>query len=340
MSEHKDGASPGKPDASPANRLGLDYHDTPRRKCPGLLVDAHTHVRHVDDGPLFFEVADAYGVWHVVTMTPLDAAPALRERYDERISFIAIPNWRSMSGTDDFRAQWVADLAAFRQLGALLCKFWMAPPMRGEHGLTLDHEFFQPVIERALELGFGFMTHIGDPSLWFQPGGRYANAAKYGTKREQFDQLEWFLDRVAPRPVVGAHMGGSSEELPFLQALLDRYENYYLDSSATKWIVRELSRQPDTARDFMIRNADRVLFGSDLVSGGQHDFDHYASRYWTHQMLWETPYRGESPIEDPDADPPPLNGLDLPVDVLEKLYFRNAERLGLVGEGRLDAVAR
>jgi hypothetical protein len=121
------------------------------------------------------------------------------------------------------------------------------------------------------------------------------------------------------------------EDPDFLQGLLDRHANYVLDTSATKWIVREVARQPERVREFMIRNADRILFGSDLVASDKfREFDHYASRYWAHLQMWETAYRGESPIEDPDAEQPPrLAGVDLPEDVLRALYIENAQRLEL-----------
>ena len=46
------------------------------------------------------------------------------------------------------------------------------------------------------------------------------------------------------------------------------------------------------------------------------------------RTAWETACDGESPIEDPDAENPPrLVGIDLPVDVLRKMYFENARRL-------------
>ncbi len=331
MSETSASLKPGQPDASPANRLRLDYRDVPPRKTTGPLVDVHTHLKAGDEARLFLEVAEAYGVGHVVTMAPLEHLPALRAAYPGRLSFIAIPNWRQMDRSPEFSRTWISDLGEFRELGARLCKFWVAPLLRGMYGLTLDHEFFTPVIERALELDFDFMVHVGDPALWFEPGARYADSAKYGTRRQQFDQLAWFLERVAPRVVIGAHMGGSVEDLDFLQELLDRYPNYHLDSSATKWIVREVATQPERAREFMILNQVRVLFGTDLVTDPQHSFDHYASRYWAHLKLWETPYRGESSIDDPDApDPPMLNGLDLPVETLDRIYRGNAERLGLV----------
>lgn len=313
-----------------ANRIGLDYRAAPPRRGSVKLIDVHTHVRSAADAGLFFEAAAWYGVERVLSMSPLENVDELRRSFGERIGFIAIPRWGQMKPEREFQQQWLADLAEFRRRGAKLCKFWMAPPMRERHGWTLRHEFLQPVIDRALELGFDFMTHIGDPSVWWRPGARYANTAVFGTKAEQFEQLEYFLERVRPRFVIGAHLGGSIEEPDFLQGLLDRHDNYFLDSSATKWIVREVARDPAAARQFVIRNAGRVLFGSDLVTGQDYDFDHYASRYWAHQMMWESDYRGESPIADPDADGPPrLAGLNLPIDVLTKMYRENAQRLRL-----------
>lgn len=141
-------------------------------------------------------------------------------------------------------------------------------------------------------------------------------------------------------PWVGAHMGGNPENLPRLQDLLDRYPNLMLDCSATRWMVREISARRDAAREFMIRNQDRILFGSDQVSGDDRGFDFLASRWWCHRKLWETAYIGPSPIFDPDLPPenqPTLRGLALPDDVLQKIYHDNAikflARLGVSFEG-------
>jgi predicted TIM-barrel fold metal-dependent hydrolase len=316
--------------SSPSNRLGLDYRTVPARRVASRIVDAHVHVHNVPSVADFFAAAAAYGISKVVSMTPLDEVQAMRRDYRERLDFIAIPRWRRMANSTAFQKQWLEDLAAFRELGARRMKFWMAPPMRGQYGLTLKDPFFRPLIQEGVRLGYDFMVHIGDPSEWFAPGARYADAKMFGTKHEQYPQLEYLLDEVAPRNVIGAHLGGSCEEPDFLQNLLDRHDNLFLDSSATKWVVRAIARQPEAVREFVIRNQDRILFGSDLVVSADYDFDHYASRYWTHLMLWETAYRGESPIEDPDADNPPrLAGVDLPAAVLRKLYETNAARLGI-----------
>ena len=73
---------------------------------------------------------------------------------------------------------------------------------------------------------------------------------------------------------------------------------------------------------------------SDLVTGHMYVREHYISRYWCQRTLWESSWIGTSPIADPDYQPsdgegslPVLRGLDLPKDVLEKVYSGNARRL-------------
>lgn len=312
---------------TPANRLGLDYRQPQAWRYRGPLIDVHTHVRFAAHADPFFEAARRFGVGRVLSMQGVEEIDALRAKYGDAIGFIAVPRWRQFGLTDTFASQWRRDLDEFRAKGAKLCKFWVAPPMRAEHNFTLDCAFAQPIIRHAVDLGFNFMVHVGDPTAWWQ--GRYADTAKYGTKRDQYAQLEHLLRMVAPRYVIGAHMGGNVEDCDFLQGLMDQHSNYYIDTSATKWIVRGVADQPARVHQFVIQNQDRVLFGSDCVVEEKLDFDHYASRYWCQRTMWETNYRGESPIEDPDADPPLLSGVDLPADVLEKVCRRNAERLGL-----------
>lgn len=314
-----------------ANRLGLDYRQPPARRLNVPIIDFHTHIYPGPHLPAFLEAADLYGIESFYSMTPLSDAAALRSKMGDRVRFIAIPNWRrqEMEGlSPDFRRAWLADIGEFAALGSRLCKFWMAPPIRERVGLTLKHEFLAPVIDHALELNFEFLVHVADPSVWWRPGARYSNVAVFGTKAEQYDPFEWFLERVAPRRVVGVHMAGTVEDTVFLQGLLERHPNLLLDTSATKWIARETARTPKPVGELITRNARRILFGSDLVVAERFvTFDHYASRYWTHQMMWETGYRGECPIADPDADgAPQLAGVNLADEVLKLIYRENVRR--------------
>jgi hypothetical protein len=95
-------------------------------------------------------------------------------------------------------------------------------------------------------------------------------------------------------------------------------------------MVREISARRDEAREFFIRNDDRILFGSDQVSGDDRPFDFLAGRYWCHRKLWETGYIGPSPILDPDLSEdrqPTMRGLALPDATLQKMYHDNAVKV-------------
>jgi hypothetical protein len=110
-----------------------------------------------------------------------------------------------------------------------------------------------------------------------------------------------------------------------------------IDTSATKWMIRELSKQPtDELVAFLDRFEGRVVFGSDIVTHDQHlistdpdspefgnqlasseeeAFELYASRYWALRTMYETGYRGESNIADPDlamCDPDRYDELSAP----------------------------
>mgnify|MGYP001596818007 CR=1 FL=1 len=104
-------------------------------------------------------------------------------------------------------------------------------------------------------------------------------------------------------------------------------------------MVREVSARPREAREFLIRRADRILFGADNLTQPDRTADLYASRYWALRTLWETDYDGESPIEDPDVPAgaaPRLRGISLPREILVRIYRGTAESLGLAGSGAAE----
>jgi len=133
---------------------------------------------------------------------------------------------------------------------------------------------------------------------------------------------------------IGAHMGGDPEHPDHLEELLERYPNFHIDTSATKWVVREVSPRAEAIRGLICRHPTRFLFGSDLVTRHHLVREHYVSRYWCQRTLWESDWRGPSPIADPDHTPaeggpptPTLQGLGLPAEVLDQVYYGNAARL-------------
>lgn len=321
-----------------ANTLGLSYRDEAARlPYRGPIWDVHNHIHSLESARLFFQVADLFNIERIWTMAPLELVDDLKSEFGGRIQFIAVPNYEKKNDPQTFTTDWMHRIEKFREKGCRIAKLWAAPRGRDfSDALTLDSPLRQRGIKLAHELGMMFMTHVSDPDTWFAT--KYADSKKYGTKAQQYDPLHKLLDEYGDVPWIAAHMAGDPEHLDHLQAMLDRHPNLYLDTSATKWMVRELSKKPDELRDFCKRNSGRVLFGSDIVANtADMSFDLYASRWWALRTMFETNHDGPSPIVDPDlnmVDPTVakdatawLRGANLDAATLRMVYHGAAEKL-------------
>lgn len=350
-----------------ANRLGLDYAQEAQRMGPPIvpIIDAHLHVNGQRAAGILRRVCDLFGVHRLYSQTRIAEAQRVRDALGDRVRFVAGPDYMSEDRSHAFREGFLRNIERWHdEFGARMVKFWMAPryrdfvdPVRDADIYTLDSPWRVRIAEAARDLGMMFKTHIADPDTWFAT--KYADARKYGTKREQYEPLEIMLERFDV-PWIAAHMGGWPENLEFLDGLLARHDNLYLDTSATKWMVRELSRHSRAdLLAFLTRWRGRILFGSDIVTSDAHlapnehspnqfaadqaqneheAFDLYASRYWALRTLFESDWRGPSPIADPDLrllDPtitddlaaPDLVGMALPDDLLRSIYRDAAHEL-------------
>jgi predicted TIM-barrel fold metal-dependent hydrolase len=273
---------------------------------------------------VWFEAAEHYGIDAFVSMSPLEEALGIQRDWTGQIHFIAIPRWAEPDYDD-----WLRRMEGFYNLGSRIIKFHMAPGTMFNRKWSLNHPQIQRIIREAVARKMIIMSHVGDPDTWY--AGKYADTQKYGTRDEHYRIWEEALASIPPdHQWVGAHLGGNPENFARLQSLLDRFPNLWLDCSATRWMVREISARREPAREFFIRNQDRILFGSDQVSGDDRGFDFLASRFWAHRKLWETAYTGPGPILDPDLptdQQPQMRGLALPDVVLQKIYRDNAVRL-------------
>lgn len=346
---------------TPANRLGLDYkHEAEKLGAPVCpVIDAHAHINGARASQVYKRVCDLYGIERVYSQTQLSQADAVREVMGDRISFVAIPEYmhedRKWAHTEGF----LENLDHWHARGARMLKFWGAPRLRDymstmglapEELVPFDSEWKLRIAEKAKSMGMMLMVHCADPDTWFQT--MYEDSSVYGTKASQYESLERLLEKTG-MPCMAAHMGGWPENLEFLSGLLDRQPKLILDTSATKWMIRELSRH-DSAEfiSFLDRYQGRILFGSDIVTSDDHlirtgdenaafgnqlasseheSFELYASRYWALRTMYETGYRGESNIADPDlkmVDPdrydalsaPQLRGHELDSQRLRVLY--------------------
>jgi predicted TIM-barrel fold metal-dependent hydrolase len=327
------------------NLTGQDYRERAHLVYAGGIIDIHAHVMRTQptgpkDGPppgpgplstcdqaaLMLEVAKEFGIERIFTMCPVDDIPALRERFGNRLAYNG-PISKNLADPEDVAYQL---LDRFLAAGVSIIKFWSAPRGR-DRGLFVDAPWRIEAARRARAAGVrAIMVHVADPDVWFTR--QYADWAKYGSKPDQYIGLERMLAEFPDMMWIAAHMGGDPEHPDHLAALLEKYPHLYFDTSATKWQVREISPRAAQVRELVCRFPERFLFGSDLVTRHGLVREHYISRYWCQRTLWESGWKGPSPIADPDsvspqAGTPTLAGVNLPVDVLGKVYRENAIRL-------------
>lgn len=366
---------------TPANRFGLDYAAESERMGPPPvpIIDVHTHIGGAEAAKIYRQAADLYGVERIYSMTHIEQLDTMREIFGERMRFIAVPDYRAEDKRYSLGRGYIDRIERYAREGVKIAKFWAAPratdyaiEMGDPTLMKLNHPVRIEAMEAARSHGMMFMTHVADPDTWFAT--KYRDASVYGTKREQYEPFEELLDRFT-QPWIAAHMGGWPEDLEFIAGLLDRHENLYLDTSATKWMVRELSKHSrDELVAFLKRYTGRVLFGSDVLTADEHlqpegedganemvkkasspaeAFDLYAGRYCALRTMWESSYDGESPIADPDLamvepdrysamDAPRLVGQSIPPELLRTLYRDAAAALldPLFGDASAPSVSR
>jgi predicted TIM-barrel fold metal-dependent hydrolase len=175
------------------------------------------------------------------------------------------------------------------------------------------------LLDRAVETVYGAKAH-GAPliKLWFAPRIR--------------DRLDFLLDSPRLDPMFQAI---AETGLGVLVHVSDpdrwferKYDPAKYGTKAEQYPMLETRLRQFPTIPFLAAHmgANRICFGTDQVVLKDSEPVRYTMRYWVHQMFWETDLVCASPIADPDSDGvPSLRGLDLPVDVLEQIYWKTAE---------------
>ena len=191
--------------------------------------------------------------------------------------------------------------------------------------VPVDDPRLDPIWKKCGELGIPVLIHSGEPRSFFDPQDRF---------NERWLELKQFPDRARPpdryppwETIIGeqhrmfarhpetkfidAHLGWLGGDLARLGALFDRLPNVYTEIGA---VLAELGRQPRFARQWFIKYQDRVMFGKDIWEPSEYlvyfrvleTDDEYFDYYRKRHAFWK------------------MYGLNLPDEVLRKLYYENA----------------
>ncbi|HKJ69988.1 MAG TPA: amidohydrolase family protein, partial [bacterium] len=189
--------------------------------------------------------------------------------------------------------------------------------------------------EKCGELGLPVEIHTSDPKAFFttfdEHNERYEelvdnqnwmfNKPEYYGKDELLEQRNNVIERHPDTVFIGAHFGNLPENLGRVGEWLDKYPNFYVDVDAR---LSELGRQPYSARRFIIKYQDRIMFGTDGNAMGQPIEDMY--RIAWRFLETDDEYFDITPSHKFQARWR-VYGLYLPDDVLKKVYQTNALKL-------------
>ncbi|MGD9721409.1 MAG: amidohydrolase family protein [Pirellulales bacterium] len=339
----------------PKSMLKVAEHPLAGAKFP--VVDVHVHPRfRLRSSPEmladFVKLMDAQNIAVCVSLDGgLGEQFAEHRKYlwtNDRDRWVIFANvdWRGTGqekdpGTwdcqrPDFARRTAAALAAAKEQGASGLKVFkgLGLEYRNPDGslIRVDDPRWDPIWEACGKLELPVLIHTADPRAFFLPidatNERWEELRRhpdwsfhrpgFPTYEELLAQFLRVVERHPRTIFIGAHVASSAEDLGAVGKWLDKYPNLNIDIAAR---IAELGRQPYTARKFMLKYADRILFAT--------DGPRVAERLAYHWRFLET-FDEYFPYAEP-AFPPQgfwmIYGLGLPDDVLKKVYNANAARL-------------
>jgi predicted TIM-barrel fold metal-dependent hydrolase len=348
--------------------LVTEAHEVTQPRFP--VIDAHNHLgdafliwseefltQPVDR---LIETMDASGVRAIVDLDGrwgdrLRAEIArYQEPYPDRFAVFSGIDYDNFASDPNFGETEAKRLRESVAIGARGLKVWktLGLRLRDTEGLLIpvDDERLDPLWATAAELNVPVLIHINDPVAFFQPLDRFNERWEelhnhpdwhfYPTRPrgdlmhpdfpsfdEVIEQFERLLRRHAQTTFIGAHVGCYAENLDWVGRVMDACPNFYADISAR---IAELGRQPYTARDFFINHQDQIVFGTDAQPDPR--------TYGTYYRFLETrdEYFNYGREQPPRAGRWQIYGLDLPDDVLRKVYAGNAERVIMQRQPRME----
>ena len=215
--------------------------------------------------------------------------------------------------------------------------------------VPVDDPVLDPLFDAMARLHLPLAIHTGDPKAFFDPmgpdnermdelashpGWSFADRSLFPTWEELYAEFERRVSRSAKTTIIGVHFGNAPEDPDRVHKMLDDHPNFYVDTAAR---VPELGRKAAAVRRAILAHPDRVLFGTDVQLGPgtivlgaglgrghtKEGVLHFFTSTWEffetnhHAFAHPTPIQGNWKID----------GIELPPEVLESVYHRNAERL-------------
>ena len=211
------------------------------------------------------------------------------------------------------------------------------PTHRKMVDIPIDGDYYAAMFARLEQIGLPILWHVADPEEFWDPERTpgWAKARGWGydqtwiAKETLCAEVENVLARHPRLKVIFAHFYFLSADLKRAAALLDAHQGVCFDLAPGVEMLYNLSRDPALPREFFVDYADRIVFGTDIEGGAP--IEQAAIRAEIVMRWLETDHefrldKGADYTLGPPTDGV-IRGLNLPEDVLARIYAANFERL-------------
>lgn len=320
---------------SPKSTLVVPQHPIARAKYP--IIDIHNHQNSTMSKEKLDELVRDMDRINLRVMVNLSGGfgdklkkgvDNMKGRYKDRFVLFANIDFKDLDDAG-YPQRAAAQLEQDVRHGAQGLKIFKNFGMDLKDGkgqrVHVDDPRFDLLFEACGRLKIPVLIHTAEPRSFFQPmdknnerwlelkthPGRARPPEKYPSWETLMNEQHALFARHPNTNFISAHLAWLGSDLAELGKLLDRLPNMYTEIGA---VLYDLGRQPKFARQFLIKYQDRVLFGKDTWNADEYltyfrvleTGDEYFDYYRKYHAFWQ------------------MYGLDLPDDVLKKVYYKNA----------------
>lgn len=316
-------------------------------------IDVHFH--YDTENVRYLQFADSLNFRivspNVDTEMPIDEqlkiTASVKQQYPDKFTFLGTFSVDRFNKAD-FVEKTIARIDECMKLGASGIKIWknIGMDLKDTTGcfIMIDDPAFDPIFNYLEENKIPVLAHLGEPKDCWLPENEMTmeNNRRYYTNHPQYhmflhpeapsyenqiDARDNLLRKHPKLIFAGAHLGSLEWSVDEIAKRMNQFPNFSVDISAR---IGHLQYQALTnrekVRNFIIRYQDRIMYGTD---GAVHenDTDYLAvtnglRNWWFEQWLF---LATDSLMAVKNIGGETVEGLQLPSEVIDKIYCGNAE---------------
>ncbi|OJX40519.1 MAG: hypothetical protein BGO78_05890 [Chloroflexi bacterium 44-23] len=321
------------------------------------IIDCHIHYPHPDLSSNLIKILDRNRITscnivctpHYNRLSLVPDALQLKANFPERVYVFGGLDISALFMQPETCGQYFAEYAEkLAEMGCDGIKMIEGKPDMRRNLPTpdFDSRSYEPYWAKIEEMGFPLVFHVNDPEEfwdkqripdWALKQGWFYGDGSFINNEAQYSQVINVLTRFPKLKIIFAHFFFLSSQLERLAGYLDRFPNMHVDLTPGIEMYHNFTQDSQKSRDFFIKYQDRILYGTDIgakallsdPSGGLDVLESGMRISLVRNFLEKD---GGFRFEEGqgflfgkfEGD---FQSINLPINVLEKIYSKNFEKL-------------